>query len=152
MSYAIGTRILDDPKLSKLMNHQLSDFNLTVGDVVMYKHNSQGNSLVLYRVTKDSPPMKDLVWNKSGILRWSGSYQKYGWVKPGTTVTPPKIRIYGCVEISPVIELLPSGARKHTVGYCHISSRIMKVDVLAMAKVHANFQDFIKREVARLST
>lgn len=149
--HIIGEKITDSPNINKLLNHQLCDFKLAVGDVVMYNHNSHGNSLVLYRITKDSPPMKDLVWNKVGHA-WAGSYQRYGWVKPGTNVSPAKIRIYGCMEISPVIELLPSGAKKHTVAYHHIPSRITKVDVLAMAKAYANFQDFIKREVERLST
>ena len=150
MSKFVGMKITEDPIMAKLLEHQLSDYNLMVGDVVMFKHAARGNSLTLYRITKDHKPMKDLIWGKSGMSRLWG--ERHDWVKQGTRTKPPQIKIYGCIEITPVVQLLPSGASRHNVAYTHIPRRIMKVDVLAMAKAHAEFHDFIKREVQRLST
>jgi len=151
-----GTRLGDYLPRPPWLGIQLKDKDLAVGDLVTYTLTSHTNGMTLYRIVKDCPPNPDLVWEsveKKRFHQWQWKTREtYAWVKPGTKTPIPVVRLKGCIEIAPVLQLFPGPkASKRTVCYDAIY-RVRKVDIVSLGRSFASFQDFIDQEVKRLKS
>ena len=150
----VGTKLSEVlPRLTWL-DFKLSDKGFHVGDLVTYSVSSYGNGMTLFRIVKDCPANGDLVWTQlcASQQRWRYVKPALGWAKPGTSTRVPDIRVKGCIEIQPVIQLIPGPhVGKKTVPYRALN-RLKKVDILELARTFSRIKDFIDIEVKRLSS
>lgn len=138
---------------------RLSYFDLKINDIVTYSSMSQDNGMILYRIDKDFQPRTDAtygVYRKQIPIyrrnRRGNSEQREGWCYPNRATRIPTVRLNGCIELKPVLHLLPGGKMKRrTVRYSSISRQIKKVDILELARSFSDFQSFIQQESKRLS-
>lgn len=150
---APGTRLGDFQPRPKWLDFKLSNWDLSVGDLVTYSFTSYSNGMTLYRIVKDCPPNEDLVWTQvKSPYGFSSRYaSRYSWTKPGNKTPVPDIRVRGCIELTPVLQIFPGPpSGKRTVAYSKLG-RVKKVDVLALGKSFSSFQDFINEEIKRLT-
>ena len=148
-STTLGTRLGDFQPRPKWLDFKLSNWDLSVGDLVTYSFTSYSNGMTLYRIVKDCPPNEDLVWTQ--VKRPYGYSARSYWTKPGNKTPVPDIRVRGCIELAPVLQVFPGPpSGKRTVAYTKLG-RVKKVDVLALGKSFAALQDFINEEIKRLT-
>lgn len=135
----------------KWLDFKLSDRGLAVGDLVTYSFTSYNNGMTLYRIIKDCPPNEDLVWTLAKSPYGRSYSDKSFWSKPGNKTPVPDIRVRGCIELVPVLQVFPGPpSSKRTVAYERLG-RVRKVDVLALGKSFSAFQDFINEEIRHLT-
>jgi hypothetical protein len=141
-----GTKLSEVSPRLRWFDFKLSDMGLSVGDLVMHV----SSSTTIYRLTADFPPDGELVWThlRSGKRRMP----RMGWTKPGTKGKVPNNKVIGCVEITPVFELIqgPRPRRKRTIAYRQLYN-LLSIDMLTLAKSYSRLNDFINQEVKRVS-
>jgi len=143
---AQSNKIIDNPVEAPKVKKMLSDFNLKVGDLVTLQSYTVHGGGIIFRIVKDSKPRMDAV----RMMTRQFGYMYNTWCDPVKGKEIPHLRLYGCIELFPVFNFMSFKAKKHSVEYRHIPSRIKKVDLLALGKTFAEFQMFITEEMKKL--
>lgn len=148
----IGTKVCDLDPRPRWLDRRLSDYGLSVGDLVACSSQSWWNEMTIYRIVSDSPPIGDAVWNE---VKPRGSRYPYrGWFLPGSKKRITDKVLRGCIEIEPVFTFFhryKQSQRKKRIAYTNLY-RTQKLELMDMAKNFSDFQEFIMREAKRKST
>ena len=149
----LGTRLGDYEPRPQWLDMKISNRGLSLGDLVTYTLTSYTNGMTLYRIVKDCPPDPDLVWGETRDympMYYGKRHVKLGWFKPGKKTPVPNVRVRGCIEIDPVLQIFPGPrSNRRTVSY-ETLYRVNKVDIIELGRSFSSLQSFIEQEVRRL--
>lgn len=137
-----------------------------VGDTVRLVGRTDSGGIV-YRITNISNAVDAVrghyiitkcTWNGPGRGSTKSSNSIPAWVyrnKNGRASARkvPWVRLDGCVELTPVLCLLPgtvwSARSKKTISLRNVESYVKKVDLVEFGKLHLQLQQFLTEEVKR---
>ena len=138
-----------------LLTKNLSQYGLYVGDLVVLHAHGLNSGGVIYRITKDCPPV-DAIWGHyRDYYRSRNATIRYTWCnvnKKGKASQPvPNTRLRGCVELTPMFSFFPYKKGKKVVPYGQVKARVQKVDVVKLGLTFYEFQRFLQDEARKMS-